>query len=96
MLWHIGNTTVRTPYRLLDALRALEGSSLDGNVSGRGQENAFANLLHHEGVLEAPRIVDGEDASDLGRKWRSALSQLGFITPKLTRKVPSGTVDPTP
>lgn len=94
MLWHIGNTTVRTPYRLREALRVLEGSPLNGNLSGREQENAFATLLHRQGVLDAPRIVSGEDASDLGRKWRVALSQLGFITPQLTRNTRSGTPDP--
>ena len=41
MLWHIGNTTVRTPYRLREALRVLEGSPLNGNISGNAQENAF-------------------------------------------------------
>ena len=83
-LWHIGNTTVRTPYRLRDALRVLHGSPLNGNISGRDQENAFAALLHHEGVLHSQRVAAGKDASDLGRKWRSALSQLGFISPQLT------------
>ena len=38
--------------------------------------NEFAIQLHLEGVLEAPRVERGEDASDLGRKWRAALSQL--------------------
>lgn len=94
MLWHIGNTTVRTPYRLRDALLALKNSPLNGNLSGREQENAFAVLLHHEGVLDAPRVIAGEDASDLGRKWRVALSQLGFITPQLTRGTENGTTDP--
>lgn len=94
MLWHIGNTTVRTPYRLRDALRVLQGSPLNGNISGREQENAFAALLHHEGILDAPRVVAGDDASDLGRKWRAALSQLGFITPQLTKGIKSGTTDP--
>lgn len=84
MLWHIGNTTVRTPYRLRDALRALFESPLNGNINGRDQENAFAFLLHEKGVLDAPRIAEGSDVSDLGRKWRVALSQLGFITPQLT------------
>ena len=93
MLWHIGNTTVRTPYRLGDALRCLQGSALNGNLSGQEQENAFSTLLHEEKVVSAPRIVRGEDASDLGRKWRSALSQLGFITPQLTRGTKTGTTD---
>jgi hypothetical protein len=93
MLWHIGNTTVRTPYRLRTALKVLHSSPLNGNISGREQENAFASLLHHEGVLDAPRVTRGEDASDLGRKWRVALSQLGFITPQLTRGTASGSID---
>lgn len=93
-LWHLGNTTVRTPYRLRDALRVLQGSPLNGNISGREQENEFAALLHREGVVDAPRVEAGEDASDLGRKWRSALSQLGFITPQLTRQIKSGSTDP--
>jgi len=94
MLWHIGNTTVRTPYRLRDALRILQGSPMNGNISNRDQENAFAALLHSEGILNAPRVIAGEDASDLGRKWRAALSQLGFITPQLTSGLKSGTTDP--
>lgn len=93
MLWHIGNTTVRTPYRLKEALRVIESSGLNGNIGGNTQENEFAVQLHLEGVLEAPRVERGEDASDLGRKWRAALSQLGFITPQLTRGTASGTID---
>jgi len=81
MLWHIGNTTVRTPYRLQGALRALLASSLNGNLIGHAQEQKFAELLHTSGVVEASRIEREEDVSDLGRKWRVALSQLGFITP---------------
>lgn len=94
MLWYIGNTTVRTPYRLRDALRVLQGSSLNGNLSGKKQESAFAHLLHNEGIVYAPRISSGGDVSDLGRKWRVALSQLGFITPRLTKGVTPGTTDP--
>lgn len=93
MLWHIGNTTVRTPYRLRDALIALQDSSLHGNLCTRENEHAFAQLLHEQGVLNAPRVENGEDASDLGRKWRSALTQLGFLTPKLTRTL-SSPIDP--
>lgn len=95
MLWHIGNTTVRTPYRLREALRVLEGSPLNGNLSGRSQENALAVFLHHQGILDAPRVLAGEDASDLGRKWRAALMQLGFITPQLTRGTKCGAIDLT-
>lgn len=93
MLWHIGNTTVRTPYRLKEALRVIESSALNGNIGGNTQENEFAAQLHFQGVLEAGRVERGEDASDLGRKWRAALSQLGFITPQLTRGTASGAID---
>ncbi|MXZ56773.1 MAG: AlwI family type II restriction endonuclease [Gammaproteobacteria bacterium] len=93
VVWHIGNTTVRTPYRLRDALQALQHSSLNGNLEGREQENAFASLLHENGILVAPRVRAGEDASDLGRKWRSALSQLGLITPNLPSPVTQTAID---
>ena len=50
------NTTVRTPYRLRNALRAMQDSPLNGNISGRKQENALAVLLHNEGIVVAPRV----------------------------------------
>jgi len=86
-LWHIGNTTVRSPYRLRNALRVLDESNLLGNLVGRENESAFAMLLHNADVLQADRIVRGDDGdySDLGRKWRSALGQLGFLTTHFTR-----------
>lgn len=85
MLWHIGNTTVRTPYRLKAALAALQGTPLNGNLYGREAESAFAKLLHDTDVVNVARLEEGDnkDVSDLGRKWRSALSQLGFITHKV-------------
>ncbi len=94
-LWHLSNTTVRTPYRLRNALRVLQGSPLNGNIYGEEQENEFAILLHKERIVDSPRVKNGKDAPDLGRKWRSALSQLGFITPKLTNEqIKSGSTDP--
>lgn len=93
MLWHIGNTTVRTPYRLQEALRALLSSPLNGNLAGREQEQAFAEFLHESGIVDVGRVDLGVDASDVGRKWRVALSQLGFITPQLTRNIAGGAVD---
>ncbi len=95
MLWHIGNTTVRTPYRLRDALRAIYGTSFNGSIIGKKREHEFAAHLHTQGVLNSPDVEKGNDASSLGRKWRSALSQLGFITPSLTRGgLESGVIDP--
>lgn len=84
-VWHIGNTTVRTPYRLREALIALADSPLNGNLLGKEQEHAFAKLLHDNSIVTASRILQGKQADDLGRKWRSALDQLGFISPNLTQ-----------
>lgn len=93
MAWNFGNTTVRTPYRLQEALKALQSSTLNGNIIGKGQENAFARLLHDTGVVNSPRVEQDKEAGDLGRKWRAALAQLGFITPKLKKTTVAGEVD---
>lgn len=79
-LWHLGNTTVRSPFRLRDGLQALAASSLVGDLQGREQESTFAWLLNDSGVLNLSRRRD-EDVSDTGRKWRVALEQLGFLFP---------------
>lgn len=92
MVWHIGNTTVRTPYRLIGALAALPTSKFNGSLSGRDRETEFALFLDQLGLVTTDSA--GANVSSLGRKWRSALSQLGFITPALTRSFPSGQVDP--
>ena len=93
--WHIGNTTVRTPYRLRDALIALTHSEYHGHLVGKDRESGFARLLHEKEILKAERIDqnDSQDFSDLGRKWRSALAQLGFVIQHLTRKHQKG-IDP--
>jgi hypothetical protein len=94
--WQIGNTTVRNPYRLKDGLRVLALSPLIGNLEGRENESAFAELLHEAGVVAVQRIESGEagDYSDVGRKWRSALDKMGFITPKLSRHTDERGIDP--
>lgn len=79
--WHLGNTTVRSPFRLKDGLYALVTSTLGGNIKGNEQENRFARVLADANVVTIARPDD--DISDLGRKWRSALSQLGFIYPEI-------------
>jgi len=81
--WYIGNTTIRNAKRLKDGLRVLVNSPLHGNLIGREKEQEFARLLHKEGVVFVKRLNDSpdNDASDVGRKWRAALMQLGFIKP---------------
>lgn len=81
--WYLGNTTVRNAKRLRDGLAVLVDSPLHGNLAGRLNEHQFARLLDEAGVIELQRLHSDHDAdaSDMGRKWRAALMQLGFITP---------------
>jgi len=82
-IWYFGNTTVRSPFRLRDGLVALFTSPLQGNLRGEEQEKAFRNLLGEHGIVEL-----GEDATySVGRKWRGALTQLGFLYPKVPASI---------
>jgi len=77
--WCLGNTTVRSPFRLRDGLVALSASSLQGNLRGQEQEIAFRRLLGEHGIVGL-----GTDATySVGRKWRSALNKLGFLYPEM-------------
>ena len=77
--WHLGNTTVRSPFRLRDGLVALSTSPLQGNLRGRDQEIALRNLLGEHGIVE----LGEDDTYSVGRKWRSALNKLGFLYPEV-------------
>lgn len=77
-LWHLGNTTVRNPFRIKGGLEILVGSPLHGNLIGNANENLFARILADKGIVSIVR--PDSDASDLGRKWRAAFSQLGLIS----------------
>jgi|SRR5665213_614282 len=80
--WHFGNTTVRSAFRLRDGIVALSTSSLLGDLSGHDRESEFAWLLDEAGIVSLDR-GHAQDVSDLGRKWRAAMSQLGFLVPEL-------------
>jgi AlwI restriction endonuclease. len=77
--WYLGNTTVRSPFRLRDGLVALSTSPLQGNLRGEEQERAFRRLLGEHGIVE----LGDDDTYSVGRKWRSALNKLGFLYPEL-------------
>lgn len=77
--WHLGNTTVRSPFRLREGLFALSTSPLQGNLRGKDQEIALRRLLGEHGIVEL-----GDDGTySVGRKWRSALNKLGFLYPEV-------------
>ena len=65
--WYIGNTTVRNPFRLKLGLEALYKSSLHGNLSGRENEQAFAELLHESEVVSVARIEADSENGEIGR-----------------------------
>jgi hypothetical protein len=80
--WYIGNTTLRNPRRFRQGLEVYSNSNLHGNLIGKPNEQRFAILLHESGIVYSNRLANSyeQDTSDLGRKWRAALMQLGFIT----------------
>lgn len=80
--WYFGNTTVRSPFRLRDGLLLISTSNLQGNLHGTEQEIAFCNLLGKAGIVN----LKGDDTYSVGRKWRAALSQHGFLYPQVTKK----------
>ncbi len=77
--WCLGNTTVRSPFRLRDGLVALSSSSLQGNLRGQEQEIAFRRLLGEHEIVE----LGTDETYSVGRKWRSALNKLGFLYPEI-------------
>lgn len=91
--WHFGNTTVRNPQRIRDGLIVLKSSILNGNLDGKQHESMFADVLDGNGVVSISNR--DRDYSDIGRKWRSCFSQLGFITHKFKRNLNPGEIDPT-
>jgi len=77
--WYFGNTTVRSPFRLRDGLSAISTSSLQGDLRGVQQDKAFRELLGAAGIVKL-----GEDKTNsVGRKWRAAMSQHGFLYPEI-------------
>ena len=74
--WNIGNTTVRNPKRIDDALRVFLNEGFSGNAKGKDLEKGLHAKLKDKGVL----YFDGEASDWNGRKWRAAFYQLGFIS----------------
>lgn len=93
-IWTIGDTTVRNPHRMKDALAALAESPLNGNVPDNKGKNDLGKLLQSKGIINYKGIAVGADVSGNIGKWCMALSRLGFITPKLTRGKLTGAIDP--
>lgn len=80
MIWYIGNTSVRSAFRLRDGLVALSQSPLQGNMRGTDGDRAFRELLGQAGIVNLGTDV----TNSVGRKWRSALGKLGFLYPEVS------------
>ncbi len=74
--WNIGNTTVRNPYRLREALQLFR-AKMSGRPFRREEQQEFLNELVMAGLVDSERAVEGDDG---GRKFASAFKQLGFVT----------------
>lgn len=79
IIWYIGNTSVRSAFRLREGLVALSKSSLQGNMRGKEGDCAFRDLLGKHGIVS----LGTDKTYSVGRKWRSALGKLGFLYPKV-------------
>lgn len=75
-VWNIGNTTVRNPKRIENALKVFVEEGFSGNAKGSEVERRLHSKLKERDVLE----FEGDPSDWNGRKWRAAFYQLGFIS----------------
>lgn len=75
-VWNIGNTTVRNPKRIENALQVYLEEGFSGNAKGDETEARLHGKFAEREVLE----FDGEASAWNGRKWRAAFYQLGFVS----------------
>ena len=59
MVWHFGNTSVRSALRLREGLIALKDSDLEGNIRGIDGDKEFKIALGKQGVVNL-----GDDATN--------------------------------
>lgn len=73
--WNIGNTTVRNPQRLREALQ-LFIQTMSGRPFRKPEQIEFQGIMIDTGLVDSERY-GGDDGA---RKFASAFKQLGFIT----------------
>ncbi|MCQ2391639.1 MAG: AlwI family type II restriction endonuclease [Kiritimatiellae bacterium] len=83
-IWQIGNTGVRNPMRIQDALRVYAESPLIGKIRGVGGSIAFMDLLCEKHVLHNEPGKD--DSGSYGRKFRFVFNANGFTYDVVSRK----------
>lgn len=81
-IWLMGNTGVRTPNRIQEALRIFSESPFVGNLRS-DNEGEFMKLLNEKGIIHNN---EGKDpSSSYARKWRLMFARHGFIYPKIKK-----------
>lgn len=75
-VWNIGNTTVRNPKRIENALKVYLEEGFSGNAKGGERESRLHAKLKEREVLD----YEGAPSEWNGRKWRAAFYQLGFVS----------------
>ena len=85
-IWQIGNTSVRNPMRIQDALRVYSESNLVGKIRGVTGSLAFMHLLHSKGVLNNQQGCD--NTGSYGRKWRLVFNKNGFTFNEVHKNEP--------
>jgi len=79
MVWHFGNTTVRSALRLRDGLIAIQDGNLEGRIRGGDGDERLRRALGQSNIVS----LGSDVTKSVGRKWRSALEKMGFIYPSL-------------
>lgn len=88
--WNLGNTTVRNPERIRDALRVFK-DEFEGKRFDVPTQNQFFNSLITAGVVKGdPSQPGSRDWS--ARKWASAFNKLGLALPRGTKQNPVVTI----
>jgi len=88
--WNLGNTTVRNPERIRDALGVFK-EQFEGHKFDVPTQNEFFNALIIAGVIKGdPNQTGSRDWS--ARKWASAFNKLGLALPRGTKAHPVVTI----
>lgn len=90
--WNLGNTTVRNPERIRDALRVFRDEYSGRTFDVATQNEFFTSLIRADVIKGDPNQTGSRDWS--ARKWASAFNKLGLALPRGTKANPVVTITP--
>lgn len=88
--WNLGNTTVRNPERIKDALRVFRDEYAGRTFDIPTQNEFFVSLIRAGVIKGDPNQAGSRDWS--ARKWASAFNKLGLALPRGTKSNPVVTI----